>query len=43
MIGNDEIFYNGTNINIPTLGIARDKNRKYHCNTDNLRIYPYII
>lgn len=36
MIGNDEIFYNGTNINIPTLGIARDKNREYHYNTDNL-------
>ncbi len=36
MIGNDELFYNGTNINIPTIGIARDKNREYHYNTDNL-------
>lgn len=35
--GNDETFYNGPGILIPTIGIGRGMSREYHYHTDNLQ------
>ena len=34
--GNDEMFFNGPSLLIPTLGIGRAMHREYHYDTDNL-------
>ena len=36
IIGNDELFYNYPNVNIPTIGVGRNMYREYHLNSDNL-------